>query len=110
MARWQERVARPIADAPPDSVSALAAERAAEGKVTFDEVRAALSDQERRLRADQARARDDLMTMMTVRNWVFSAIGVLILALAALIFKGLRRGITRPLDQLGADARSHRRR
>ncbi|MBC3986886.1 CHASE3 domain-containing protein [Streptomyces sp. AC536] len=104
--RWQERVARPIAEAPPDAVSALAAERAEEGRTTFDEVRAALSDQQQRLRADQAQARDDLMSMLTVRNWVFSTIGVLILALAALIFEGLRRGITGPLDQLGADART----
>lgn len=104
--RWQERIARPIAEAPPGSVTALATERAAEGKATFDQVRAALSDQQRRLRADQAQARDDLMSMMTVRNWVFSAIGVLILVLAALVFEGLRRGITRPLDQLGADART----
>ncbi|MFE6776235.1 CHASE3 domain-containing protein [Streptomyces sp. NPDC057702] len=104
--RWQEQFARPVADAPPSAAPRLAAERSAAGKATFDEVRAALGEQQRRLRADQAQARDDLMTTMAVRNWIFGAIGVVILTLAVLVFEGLRRGITRPLDRLGADART----
>ncbi|MEU6120820.1 ATP-binding protein [Streptomyces sp. NPDC047123] len=104
--RWQERIARPIAAATPDAASALTTERAAEGKESFDQVRKAMADQQERLRADRLQARDDLMATMTVRNWVFGAIGTLILILAAIIFEGLRRGITRPLEQLGADARA----
>ncbi|MFC8884919.1 sensor histidine kinase [Streptomyces cinereoruber] len=104
--RWQERIARPIAATPPGSPSPLAVERAAEGKTTFDAVRAALGEQQERLRAERVRTRDDLATMMEVRNWVFGAIAVLIVALTALIFEGLRRGINEPLDRLGADARA----
>ncbi|MFE9680719.1 ATP-binding protein [Streptomyces sp. NPDC006285] len=103
---WQERIARPVAAEPPGSPSPLASERAAEGKATFDVVRVALSNQQERLRADSARARDDLLSTMTLRNWVFSAIAVLIVVLTALIFEGLRRGINRPLERLGADARA----
>jgi light-regulated signal transduction histidine kinase (bacteriophytochrome) len=36
---------------------------------------------------------------------VFTAIAVLVVLLAVLVFEGLRRGITRPLDRLSADAR-----
>ncbi|QGV82327.1 sensor histidine kinase [Streptomyces ficellus] len=103
---WQERVARPVAAEPPGSPSRLATERAAEGKEAFDEVRAALRGQQERLRADSARTNDDLMATLVVRNWVFSAIAVLVVVLTALIFEGLRRGINEPLEQLGADART----
>ncbi|MFS8198455.1 sensor histidine kinase [Streptomyces sp. CWNU-52B] len=104
--RWQERIARPVAAEPAGSPSRLATERAAEGKAAFDDVRAALRGQQERLRADRVGARDDLATVTTVRNWVFSAIALLIVILTALIFEGLRRGITRPLERLGADARA----
>ncbi|MFI6339066.1 CHASE3 domain-containing protein [Streptomyces sp. NPDC050535] len=103
---WQERIARPIAAAPPGSASPLATERSAEGKRAFDEVRVALSGQQERLRAERVQARDDLMATTASRNWVFSAIAVLIALLTALVFEGLRRGINRPLEQLGADARA----
>ncbi|MGM9381016.1 sensor histidine kinase [Streptomyces antibioticus] len=103
--RWQERIARPIAAAPPGTPSPLAVERAAEGKSTFDDVRAALSEQQERLRADRVRAQDDLMSVTALRNGVFGAIAVLIVVLTAFVFEGLRRGINRPLEQLAADAR-----
>ncbi|WP_328321662.1 sensor histidine kinase [Streptomyces sp. NBC_00388] len=102
----QERIARPLAAAPAGSPSPLAAERAAEGKAAFDKVRAALHSQQDRLRADRARARDDLLATTTLQNWVFGAIALLILILMALVFEGLRRGINRPLEQLGGDART----
>ncbi|MFF1380438.1 ATP-binding protein [Streptomyces sp. NPDC058308] len=104
-ATWQRRIARPIAAEPPGAPSDLATERAAEGKKAFDAVRAALSSQQEHLRADRQRARDDLMATLSLRNWVFTSIAVLILVLAALVFEGLRRGINRPLEQLGTDAR-----
>ncbi|WP_411104721.1 sensor histidine kinase [Streptomyces sp. cmx-4-9] len=103
---WQERIAVPIAAAPAGAPSPLTAERAAEGKAAFDEVRAALSGQQEHLLADRTGARDDLNAMMGLRNGVFSAIAVLIAVLAGLVFEGLRRGITEPLQQLGADARA----
>ncbi|MET9604070.1 ATP-binding protein [Streptomyces sp. NPDC006512] len=104
--RWQDRLARPVAASPPGSPSPLATERAAEGKTAFDELRTAMTAQQDRLRAERARSREDLLATMSLRNGVFTAIAVLILALAALIFEGLRRGITMPLEQLGADART----
>ncbi|MFJ4841251.1 ATP-binding protein [Streptomyces sp. NPDC088746] len=102
---WQERIARPIAAAPGGSPSPLATERAAEGKKTFDDVRVALSRQQERLRAEGVRVKDDLRTTMALRNGIFSAIAILMVALTAIVFEGLRRGINRPLEQLGTDAR-----
>ncbi|MFF9009720.1 sensor histidine kinase [Streptomyces goshikiensis] len=106
VATWQERIAEPIAASPAGAASPLTTERAAEGKEIFDAVRIALSSQQDRLRADRARAVQDLSDTMTLRNWVFTAIALVIAALTVLVFEGLRRGITRPLEQLGADART----
>ncbi|WP_406010546.1 CHASE3 domain-containing protein [Streptomyces sp. NBC_00637] len=106
VATWQERIARPIAATPAGSPSPLAAERAAEGKKAFDDVRAALSAQQELLRAERLRARHDLMSTMALRNVVFGSAAVLVVVLTAFVFEGLRRGITRPLDRLGADART----
>ncbi|MGW1727411.1 sensor histidine kinase [Streptomyces sp. NPDC002306] len=103
---WQERIARPIAASPPGSPSPLATERAADGKRTFDALRTAMTTQQERLRADRVRAREDLAATMRLRNWVFSAIALLIVVLAATVFEALRRGITTPLERLGADART----
>ncbi|GAA2986230.1 sensor histidine kinase [Streptomyces drozdowiczii] len=103
--RWQEEVAEPVAAAPAGSPSAQETARLANGKAAFDNVRAALQNQQERLRADRVRARADLQSTVTLRNWVFGAIALLIVVLAALVFEGLRRGINRPLDRLGADAR-----
>ncbi|MGW6835610.1 sensor histidine kinase [Streptomyces sp. NPDC054949] len=104
--RWQERIAQPIAASPPGTPSPLVAERAVEGKSTFDEVRAAMTAQQDRLREERARAREDLLATMTLRNWLFATIALVIVLLAALVFEGLRRGINTPLEQLGAQARA----
>ncbi|MFC8335929.1 ATP-binding protein [Streptomyces rubiginosohelvolus] len=104
--RWQEGIAEPVAAEPPGAPSAQAAERLAEGKAAFDQVRHALESQQERLRADRVRARADLQSTMILRNWVFGTIALVIVVLAALVFEGLRRGINRPLEQLGADART----
>ncbi|MFD3415070.1 ATP-binding protein [Streptomyces cyaneofuscatus] len=104
--RWQEKIARPIIAAPPGSPPSLAAEQVAEGKAAFDDVRAALESQQERLRADRVQARADLQSTVTLRNWVFGTIALLMIALAALVFEGLRRGINRPLERLGTDART----
>lgn len=83
----------------------LAAEQVAGGKAAFDDIRAALESQQERLREDRVQARADLQSTVTLRNWVFGTIALLMIALAALVFEGLRRGINRPLERLGADAR-----
>ncbi|MET8216810.1 sensor histidine kinase [Streptomyces hirsutus] len=106
VAKWQEKIARPVAATPAGAPSPVAIQRATEGKAAFDDVRAALSSQQEQLRADRVRVRDDLRDTMTLRNGVFSAIAVLIAVLTALIFEGLRRGINTPLERLGADARA----
>ncbi|MFJ6700621.1 ATP-binding protein [Streptomyces sp. NPDC091272] len=106
LTRWQERIADPLAAAPAGSPLPLAADRAAEGKAAFDKVRVALRAQQDRLRADRDLARTDLMDTMSLRNWIFSAIAFLILILTVCVFEGLRRGINRPLERLGADART----
>ncbi|NEE51589.1 histidine kinase, partial [Streptomyces sp. SID8455] len=81
------------------------AERLANGKAAFDRIRVALENQQERLRADRIQARADLESTITQRNWVFGTIALLIAVLAALVFEGLRRGINRPLELLGSDAR-----
>ncbi|MEV7443922.1 ATP-binding protein [Streptomyces sp. NPDC091204] len=106
LSTWQERIARPVAASPPGAPSPLATERAAEAKAAFDALRQAMSDQQERLRAERAGTRADLAATMRLRNWVFAAIAVVIALLAGLVFEGLRRGITGPLEQLGADART----
>ncbi|MET9401745.1 CHASE3 domain-containing protein [Kitasatospora sp. NPDC002965] len=103
---WQERIARPTAASPSGAPSPLVVERAAEGKSTFDAARSALLRQQERLRADRVEARDDLTRIMELRNWIFTAIALVIVVLTVLIFEGLRRGITTPLERLGADARA----
>ncbi|MEV6396172.1 ATP-binding protein [Streptomyces sp. NPDC051907] len=103
---WQERIARPIAASPAGTPSRLTAERAAEAKEAFDAVRGALSTQQERLREDRAQAVEDLSATMRLRNWVFAAIALVIAVLAALVVEALRRGITTPLEQLGAAART----
>ncbi|MER6393722.1 CHASE3 domain-containing protein [Streptomyces sp. NPDC001523] len=103
---WQDRIARPIAAALPGVPSPLATERAEEGKKAFDAFRTALSSQQEHLRTDRAQAVEDLSDTMNLRNWVFTTIALVIAALTVLIFEGLRRGINRPLEQLGADART----
>ncbi|MCY0923909.1 CHASE3 domain-containing protein [Streptomyces sp. H27-G5] len=102
---WQKQLARPVAAAPAGAPVQLTAERAAAGKEAFDGVRTAISAQQDRLRQDRARAVEDLSATMTLRNWVFIAIALVTAALTVLVFEGLRRGVTTPLDRLGSDAR-----
>lgn len=89
--RWQEDVAEPVAAAPAGTPSPQEAERLANGKAAFDEVRAALESQQERLRADRVQARADLQSTITLRNWVFGAIALLIVVLAALVFEAAPR-------------------
>ncbi|MER7760962.1 CHASE3 domain-containing protein [Streptomyces sp. NPDC097619] len=105
-ATWQERIARPISTAPAGAPAPVALTRAAEGKATFNALRAALGEQQERLRADRVRAVDELSAAMTLRNWIFATIAVVIAALAVLVSAALRRGITTPLEKLGSDART----
>ncbi|MFF1872448.1 ATP-binding protein [Kitasatospora herbaricolor] len=101
---WQSQVARPVAAAPPGSAVPAAGRQTAEGKAAFDALRAAMTLQQEHLQADRADSRAALQSVRTLRNVVFSAIALIILLLAVLVFEGLRRGVTRPLEHLSADA------
>jgi signal transduction histidine kinase len=103
-ARWQSLIARPVASSS-DPIP-VATEHAEEGRRSFDSVRSALKVQQQHLQADRVRARADLQHVRALRNWTFSAITAVILFLVALIFMGLRRGVTAHLDRLSADVRT----
>lgn len=100
---WQDRVATPIATAKGTTATRVATERAGDGKAEFDSLRAAMTTQQQHLAQDRAAGRADLDTVRAERNAVFLGIAAVILALAGLIFIGLRRGITTPLERLAAD-------
>ncbi|WP_236711215.1 ATP-binding protein [Streptomyces sp. 150FB] len=102
-AHWQTMFAEPVAAS--DRPVALAASRAEEGKRDFDAVRAAISTQQRHLQAERTQGRADLQQVRALRNWTFAAIAAVILLLTALVFIGLRRGVTTPVDRLSADVR-----
>ncbi|MDQ0785129.1 ATP-binding protein [Streptomyces sp. B3I8] len=103
--QWQRRIARPVAAAPAGAAVPLATERADEGKQTFDSLRSAMKRQQAHLQDTRAAADDDLARATTLRNWVFTAIALSILAVAVLVFEGLRRGVTAPLTRIAASAR-----
>jgi signal transduction histidine kinase len=100
---WQERVATPIAAAKGAAVTRVADERAGEGKAGFDSLRAAMTAQQQHLTRDRTAGRADLDTVRAERDAIFLGIAAVILALAGLIFIGLRRGVTTPLERLASD-------
>ncbi|WP_372459355.1 sensor histidine kinase [Streptomyces huiliensis] len=102
---WQARVARPVAAAPPGPEAARVVERVGAGKGAFDSVRASLQEQQRHLADERAGTSADLADTRRLRNGVFAAIAAVILLVAVLVFEGLRRGVTMPLERLGSDAR-----
>ncbi|MEU6486865.1 ATP-binding protein [Streptomyces sp. NPDC046887] len=102
---WQEGTARPVAAAPPGAAVPQAAQRAADGKAAFDALRTAMDAQQDHLLEARVAGVEDLEGAVRLRDGVLAAIAVLIVLLAALVFEGLRRGITVPLARLGADAR-----
>ncbi|MFI7385574.1 CHASE3 domain-containing protein [Streptomyces sp. NPDC049813] len=104
--RWQRTYAQPIADAPAGSPAMTSAQRAGQGKDTFDTLRKAMAVQQDHQRAARQGALDDLRGAARLRDSILVSIAVVILLLTILIFEGLRRGVTAPLAKLGADARA----
>jgi signal transduction histidine kinase len=100
---WRARFADPIVTAKGDAVTRLADQRASEGKAEFDALRSAMAAQQQHLAQARADGRAGLRTVQTERNAVFAGIAMVILVLAVLVFVGLRRGITVPLERLAAD-------
>jgi signal transduction histidine kinase len=103
---WQNDIARPIAASPPGAPIALATRDSVVGKADFDAIRGAANVQQLHLQSERDRAYNDLQEVDRLRNWVFVTIAIVILLLAALIFEGLRRGVTGPLHHLSADVRT----
>ncbi|WP_327330284.1 ATP-binding protein [Streptomyces sp. NBC_01201] len=101
--RWQTTTARPVSEAAEPTASAQ--QRTESGKAAFDALRASLTEQQNNIEAERDRARDDLQAARTLRNTVFTAIACVVLALIALAFAGLRRGVQLPLDRLRTDVR-----
>ncbi|MGV9576164.1 sensor histidine kinase [Streptomyces sp. NPDC003509] len=101
--RWQTTTARPVSEAAEPTASAR--QRTESGKSAFDALRASLTEQQNHIEAERDRARDDLGAARTLRNTVFTAIACVVLALIALAFAGLRRGVQLPLDRLRTDVR-----
>ncbi|MHA6758595.1 sensor histidine kinase [Streptacidiphilus sp. PAMC 29251] len=102
---WQSTVARPVAAAPSGAPVPLAALTADQGKKEFDAFRAAAAVQQANLLDERNAAHASLNRIDTLRTWIFAAIAVVILALAALVFEALRRGVTTPLEVLSEDVR-----
>jgi signal transduction histidine kinase len=103
--RWQRDTARPIAASPPGGPLPVAVAQAAAGKAEFDALRAALSTQQQHLQHRRDVARADLQHTRRLRNWLFSAMGLVVLALTVLVFVGLRRGVNAPLERLSRQIR-----
>ncbi|MCZ4125641.1 CHASE3 domain-containing protein [Streptomyces sp. H39-S7] len=102
---WQSRFGRPVASAPAGAPVALASERAEEGRQDFNAVRVSADHLEKDLETARNRAHTELHDVRTQRNWIFSLIAAVILALTVLVFAGLRRGVTQPLGRLSEDVR-----
>ncbi|MFG2303198.1 ATP-binding protein [Actinacidiphila glaucinigra] len=104
---WQGLIARPVAAAAatPGKPVPLAIARADEGRAAFDRVRDALTGQQEHLRQARITAGTQLDAAVRLRNGVFTAIAVVIVLLAVLVFEGLRRGINGPLERLGTEVR-----
>lgn len=103
-ADWHRIYADPVVAASPGAPVPFATTQAPAGKVAFDAVRAASSTLQARLAAARGQARADLVHVRTERNWTFAAIALVILAGAVLVFVGLRRAVSVPLDRLARDA------
>ncbi len=101
---WQQQIARPVIAAGAAAAVPTASRQAAEGKAAFDDLRSALTLQQDHLQAERVRGREALRSVRALRNGVFTAIAVIILVLAGLVFEGLRRSVTRPLEHLATDA------
>ncbi|MBB5867814.1 signal transduction histidine kinase [Allocatelliglobosispora scoriae] len=103
--RWRHDVAQPIVTAPAGRPVPLPAALTDTGKQEFDALRAAVTLQQEHLRQQQAAASGDLRQARVLRTWLFTAIGLAIIALAALVYLGLRRGINAPLESLSRQLR-----
>ncbi|MEU6775065.1 ATP-binding protein [Streptomyces sp. NPDC046759] len=102
---WQEHIARPVSAASPGNAVRLATERATQGKADFDSLRRAMTRQQAHLESERRTATRELRHTVALRDWMFAVIGGVIVLVAALVFEGLRRGVTGPISRLGTATR-----
>ena len=102
---WQTDTAQPIAQSPPGTQVALANQHDEAGKAEFDAVRAEAAVQQQHLQAEHNSAYAALERTHALRDGVLAAIGLVVALLAVLVFAGLRRGVTSPLERLSRDVR-----
>ena len=102
---WQTSYAQPVAASTPADARALSSARLDAAKTKFDALRTAMTGQQAQLQQTRQDARADLTAAERQRDQVFFAVAVAIVAMMLLVFEGLRRGVTRPLAGLSADAR-----
>nr|MDT0664319.1 CHASE3 domain-containing protein [Micromonospora sp. DSM 115978] len=101
---WRASYAVPVVEAPPGAPVQAATADVQAGRESFDLVRRTLTDQQRDLDSARQRASADLVGARKLRNWTFATIAAVLVALAGLVFVGLRRGVNRPLVRLSDDA------
>jgi signal transduction histidine kinase len=102
---WQHDIARPIAAAPPGHPVPADIAQEDKGRREFDSVRSALTAQQQQLQGRRSAGLDDLKRSRTLRDWLFTAIALVVLLLAAMVVIGLRRGVNAPLERLSAQLR-----
>ncbi|WP_436789522.1 sensor histidine kinase [Yinghuangia sp. YIM S10712] len=111
VAAWQVTTARPIVETAPGipggagTQTAEATNRLNAGKDSFDAVRSSAAALQDRLQDNRQDAAGDLHDAQQLRDLLLAAIAVVIVALAVLVSEGFRRGVTVPLERLGADVR-----
>jgi len=103
---WQTDIAQPAAAAPPgEPAKALVNRQIQQGNAQFNAIRAASDVQQQHLQAEMDHAYATLQQTHTMRDGALAAIGSVILLLAVIVFIGLRRGVTVPLERLSDDVR-----
>ncbi|QFR97442.1 HAMP domain-containing protein [Streptomyces tsukubensis] len=103
---WRRTFADPVLSAPAGSTSKVANERAESGRVSFDRLRSALTEQQQHLSAEREDTKSALFQARTLRNVAFTLIVTTIIAMAVLVLAGLRRGVTDPLGRLSGQVRA----
>ncbi|WP_406294567.1 ATP-binding protein [Embleya sp. NBC_00888] len=101
---WEDRVIRPALTVAPGTAPPAEVRAAVADPAPYPALRAATRDQRERLQRQRDLARADLQDVRDLRTWVFSAIALVIVAGAIMVFAGLRRGVTLPVGRLVADA------
>jgi signal transduction histidine kinase len=101
---WQRQFAEPVSAADGASAVRLAARLADQDNADFTALRADLTAQQTRLQQAEATETAALNRVFAERDWILVAVGLALLALIVLVFEGLRRAVTAPLNRLASDA------